>query len=72
MMRPNKAYIVDTETTGLDNTQDEILQVSIIDLEGSVVYNKYFKPKEHTEWKDAATAGRCWSAAVFPWTGSPC
>lgn len=53
MMRPNNTYIVDTETTGLDNTQDEILQVSIIDLEGNVVYNKYFKPKEHTEWKEA-------------------
>ena len=49
----SRTYVLDTETTGLDNTQDEILQVSLIDLEGNVVYDKYFKPKEITEWKDA-------------------
>lgn len=54
-MNPNNAQklVLDTETTGLDNTQDDILQISIIDVDGNVVYNKYFKPKERTEWKDA-------------------
>ena len=44
---------IDTETTGLDSNVDEILQVSIIGASGAVLYDKYFKPQKHTEWKEA-------------------
>lgn len=45
--------VVDTETTGLDNSVDEILQLSIIDYFGRTLYNSYFKPVKHTEWLEA-------------------
>lgn len=47
------AYSIDTETTGLDSSVDEILQVSIVNAGGVTIYNKYFKPRTHTEWKEA-------------------
>lgn len=31
--------VVDTETTGLDKQEDEILQLSVIDINGVEVYN---------------------------------
>lgn len=52
----NKEYsgiAIDTETTGLDNRVDEILQVSIVDENGDTIYNCYFKPRNHTEWAEA-------------------
>lgn len=45
--------VVDTETTGLDKQEDEILQLSVIDINGAEVYNNYYKPSRHTEWKEA-------------------
>ena len=46
-------YIVlDTETTGLSPSEDEILQLSIIDQTGSVPFDEYFKPKADS-WDDA-------------------
>lgn len=45
--------ILDTETTGLDCNIDEILQLSIIDEQGNVLFNEYFKPIIATEWKAA-------------------
>lgn len=47
------AISIDTETTGLDSSVDEILQVSIVNAGGVTIYNKYFKPRTHTEWKEA-------------------
>lgn len=44
---------IDTETTGLDSGNDEILQVSIVDEDGFALFNGYFKPRNHTEWADA-------------------
>ena len=44
---------IDTETTGIDNKVDEILQVSIVDEGGYHLYNCFFKPRNHTEWADA-------------------
>ena len=45
---PKKGYpqaiVIDTETTGLDPFHDELLQVSIIDEEGNVLFDSYFKP----------------------------
>lgn len=44
---------IDTETTGIDSSVDEILQVSIVDESGETLYNCYFKPRNHTEWAEA-------------------
>lgn len=44
---------IDTETTGLDSSVDEILQVSIVDKSGNPLYDCYFKPRNHTEWTEA-------------------
>ena len=45
--------VIDTETTGLNAAEDEILQVSIIDNEGAVLFDSYIKPTQHTEWAEA-------------------
>lgn len=54
---PKKEYpkeiVIDTETTGLDMFEDELLQVSIIDTDGNVVFDSYFKPIRHNEWYEA-------------------
>ncbi|EAJ0871873.1 hypothetical protein B7A30_04915, partial [Campylobacter coli] len=44
--------IIDIETTGLSHL-DEILQLSIINENGSVIFNKYFKPQDKTSWDEA-------------------
>ena len=43
--------VLDVETTGLDEW-DEILQLSIIDIHGQVLYNSYLKPLYHERWDD--------------------
>lgn len=45
--------VIDTETTGLNAAEDELLQVSIIDNEGAVLFDSYIKPTQHTEWAEA-------------------
>ena len=40
-----KVIVIDTESTGVDPYSDEILQVSIIDGAGKVLFNKYIKHK---------------------------
>ena len=45
--------VVDTETTGLDCSVDELLQVSIISDTKEVLYNSYLKPLRTEEWKEA-------------------
>lgn len=49
----NKYIVLDTETTGLNAAEDELLQVSIIDNEGAVLFDSYIKPTQHTEWAEA-------------------
>ena len=49
----SKGIVIDTETTGLDTFEDELLQVSIIDTDGNVVFDSYFKPIRHNEWYEA-------------------
>ena len=44
-----KAIVIDTETTGIDFT-DDVLQVSIIDFDGNTLFDKYMKPINVTEW----------------------
>lgn len=48
----SKKIVFDIETTGL-SAYDEILQISVIDGEGSVLINSYVKPYTFLEWKDA-------------------
>lgn len=48
-----RTIILDTETTGLESYIDEILQLSIIDEQGNVLFNEHFKPIIATEWKAA-------------------
>ena len=49
----NKVIVIDTETTGVNPTTDEILQVSIIDGSGRVLFNKYIKPSHTESWPGA-------------------
>lgn len=50
----NKYIVLDTETTGFHPYDgDELLQVSIIDTDGNVLFDEYFKPQHRTEWKEA-------------------
>lgn len=44
--------ILDTETTGLNTKLDEILQLSIIDQDGNVLFDEYFKPSAQS-WPEA-------------------
>ena len=52
-MRKSKIICIDIETTGLDKTDDEILQISIINGSGKVLYNSYIKPLYKMDWKEA-------------------
>lgn len=44
---------LDTETTGIDRHSDEILQLSIIDGSGVVLFDEYIKPLHHDRWDEA-------------------
>ena len=45
--------VLDFETTGLDPAKDEVLQVSMVDQDGSVLMNEYCRPERVTSWPDA-------------------
>lgn len=45
--------VFDVETTGLSPTNDEILQLSMIDEHFNVLYNEYFKPQNVKSWPEA-------------------
>lgn len=48
-----KVLIYDVETTGLSYEDDEILQLSIIDGTGKILFNEYIKPTYWTLWEQA-------------------
>lgn len=48
-----KVIVIDTETTGLNCTNDELLQVSIISESKEILYNSYLRPLYHTVWREA-------------------
>ena len=52
-MDKNEIICLDLETTGLDNQCDEILQLSIINGAGDVLFNEYLKPAKHEYWDKA-------------------
>lgn len=45
--------VLDTETTGLNPSSDEILQLSIINGHGEVLFDSLLKPERATSWKGA-------------------
>lgn len=49
---PASIICLDTETTGV-GYDDEILQLSIMDGRGEVLFNDHFRPKAVTEWPEA-------------------
>lgn len=48
----NNKIILDLETTGV-NSDDEIIQLSIINLEKEVLFDQYIKPMNKTSWEEA-------------------
>ena len=60
-LREVNALILDTETTGLDNTA-EILQIGIVSLEGETLFNSTIKPAKARSWNEAMRVhGIAWS-----------
>lgn len=48
-----KRYVIDTETTGLDPENDELLQLAVVDERGNTVFNRKFRPERLTSWEEA-------------------
>lgn len=40
----------DTETTGLDSSSDELLQVAVVDGEGNALFSELVRPIRHSSW----------------------
>lgn len=53
MNEADKLIVFDTETTGLNPDEDEIIQLSIINGDGEVLFNEYIRPESKTEWPEA-------------------
>lgn len=45
--------ILDCETTGLYVGADEILQLSIIDFDGNILFDEFIKPSRNSDWPEA-------------------
>lgn len=51
---PKRVIVLDTETTGFDaKGNDEILSLTIIDLEGTVLFDELVKPEHRQRWPKA-------------------
>lgn len=61
---PIKRIVLDTETTGLYPGLDEILQISIIDGDGNMLLNNYYKPEHVDSWAAAARINHITKAMV--------
>jgi DNA polymerase-3 subunit epsilon len=55
MENKSKCVILDTETTGL-NKSDEIVQLAVIDLDGNVLFNENIKPTKKKRMSQDAVA----------------
>lgn len=54
IVSPNsESIVINTKTTGNILVEDELLQVSIINDKGTVLYNEYVKPTAHKSWERA-------------------
>lgn len=49
----SKVIVFDTETTGFEAGEDELLQISIADGNGETIFNSYVKPENKTSWEEA-------------------
>jgi DNA polymerase III epsilon subunit-like protein len=49
----DKVMAIDTETTGIDPKKDEVLSLSIVDGNGSVVFDSLIKPDHRKRWPNA-------------------
>ena len=56
-----KRIYIDTETTGLHHTEDEILQIAICDDYGEQLWSEYYRPVRHESWDDATRVN-----GIFP------
>lgn len=45
--------VIDTETTGLKDGDDEVLSLAIVDENGNKLFYELFKPQRKTEWPEA-------------------
>lgn len=52
LLNDKNAVILDTETTGLDGTA-EILELSVIDMAGNVLFDSLIRPSIAKEWSGA-------------------
>ena len=51
---PKRVIVLDTETTGFNaDGNDEILSLTIIDLEGTVLFNELVRPENRKRWPKA-------------------
>lgn len=58
----SKVVVFDTETTGTDDSSDELLQISICDGYGNLLLNTYLKPRWHWRWPEAEAINH-----ITPW-----
>ncbi len=58
MRNPRKIICLDVETTDKDPHNAEILQLSIIDYDGNVLFNHYIKPDHALIWPGAERINR--------------
>ena len=52
-MDKSKILVFDVETTGLEPSIDEIIQITILDGYGSELFSSYIKPVRHKIWTEA-------------------
>lgn len=50
----DKILFLDTETTGLSDEKDEILSLSIIDGNGTILFDHLIKPQRRKRWPEAS------------------
>lgn len=50
---PGRVIVIDTETTGIGVSNDEILSLSMVDLEGNVLFDELVRPERRVRWVKA-------------------
>ena len=50
---PDKVVVIDTETTGLGEENNEVLSLSIVDYNGEVLFDHLIKPQKRVRWPNA-------------------